>query len=104
MFVNWKGMFLYSPDISCALAATGGLAALTGLLRVVKAGRAPPASLGGPHPHQRRAAHPQPGRLARSQLIALAAPTWWTPTLLLRRGGSHAALWAALAGDAELVA
>ena len=38
------------------------------------------------------------------QLIALAAPTWWTPILLLRRGGSHAALWAALAGDAELVA
>jgi len=38
------------------------------------------------------------------QLITPAAPTWWTPILLLRRGGSHAALWAPLAGDAELVA
>ncbi len=38
------------------------------------------------------------------QLIALAAPTWWTPILLFRRGGSHPALRAALAGDAELVA
>ena len=38
------------------------------------------------------------------QLIALAAPTWWTPIPLLRRGGSHPALWAALAGNAELVA
>jgi ABC-type protease/lipase transport system fused ATPase/permease subunit len=38
------------------------------------------------------------------QLIALAAPTWWTAILLVRRDGSHAALWAALAGDAELVA
>jgi hypothetical protein len=31
-----QGMFLYSPDISCALTGIGGLAALTGLLRVVK--------------------------------------------------------------------
>jgi hypothetical protein len=38
------------------------------------------------------------------QQIVLAAPTWWTPILLLGRGGSYAALWAALAGDAELVA
>jgi len=38
------------------------------------------------------------------QPIALAAPAWWTPILLLRRGGSHAAPWAASAGDADLVA
>jgi hypothetical protein len=42
MFVNWKGMFLYSPDISCALTAIGGLAALTGLLRVARARRSLP--------------------------------------------------------------
>lgn len=35
--VNWKGLFLYAPDMSCALAGIGGLSALTGLLRVVKA-------------------------------------------------------------------
>lgn len=40
--VNWKGMFLYGPDLSCALTAIGGLAALTGLLRVVKARRSLP--------------------------------------------------------------
>jgi hypothetical protein len=38
------------------------------------------------------------------QLIALAASTWWTPILLVGRGGSYAALWAVLAGDAELIA
>jgi hypothetical protein len=37
--VNWKGLFLYGPDMSCALAAIGGLSALTGLLRVIKAGQ-----------------------------------------------------------------
>ncbi len=37
--VNWKGLFLYGPDMSCALAAIGGLSALTGLLRVIKTGR-----------------------------------------------------------------
>jgi len=36
--VNWKGLFLYGPDMSCALAGIGGLSALTGLLRVVIAG------------------------------------------------------------------
>ncbi len=35
--VSWKGMFLYGPDISCALTGIGGLAALTGLLRVARA-------------------------------------------------------------------
>jgi len=35
--VNWKGLFLYGPDMSCALAGIGGLCALTGLLRVIKA-------------------------------------------------------------------
>jgi CubicO group peptidase (beta-lactamase class C family) len=35
--VNWKGLFLYGPDMSCALAGIGGLSALTGLLRVIKA-------------------------------------------------------------------
>ena len=35
--VNWKGLFLYGPDMSCALATIGGLSALTGLLRVIKA-------------------------------------------------------------------
>ena len=34
--VNWKGLFLYGPDMSCALAGIGGLSALTGLLRVIK--------------------------------------------------------------------
>jgi len=34
--VNWKGLFLYGPDMSCALAAISGLSALTGLLRVIK--------------------------------------------------------------------
>jgi hypothetical protein len=38
------------------------------------------------------------------QLIALAASTWWTPHPAGRAGGSYAALWAVLAGDAELVA
>lgn len=51
--VNWKGMFLYGPDLSCALTAIGGLAALTGLLRVVKARR----SLPGQPPARRAAAH-----------------------------------------------
>ena len=45
--VNWKGLFLYGPDMSCALAGIGGLSALTGLLRVIKAGQSvrsrPPA-------------------------------------------------------------
>ena len=45
--VNWKGLFLYGPDMSCALAGIGGLSALTGLLRVIKTGqsarRRPPA-------------------------------------------------------------
>ena len=36
--VNWKGLFPYGPDMSCALAGIGGLSALTGLLRVIKAG------------------------------------------------------------------
>lgn len=35
--VNWKGLFLYGPDMSCALTAIGGLSAHTGLLRVMKA-------------------------------------------------------------------
>jgi len=34
--VNWKGLFLYGPDMSCALAGIGGLSALTGILRVIK--------------------------------------------------------------------
>jgi CubicO group peptidase (beta-lactamase class C family) len=34
--VSWKGLFLYGPDMSCALAAIGGLSALTGLLRVIR--------------------------------------------------------------------
>ncbi len=37
--VNWKGLFLYGPDMSCALAGIGALSALNGLLRVIKAGR-----------------------------------------------------------------
>jgi len=37
--VNWKGLFLYGPDMSCALAGIGGLSALTGLLRVIKTGQ-----------------------------------------------------------------
>jgi len=37
--VNWKGLFLYGPDMSCALAGIGGLSALTGILRVIKAGQ-----------------------------------------------------------------
>ena len=45
--VNWKGLFLYGPDMSCALAGIGGLSALTGLLRVIKIGQSarsrPPA-------------------------------------------------------------
>ena len=45
--VNWKGLFLYGPDMSCALAGIGGLSALTGLLRVIKTGQSvrsrPPA-------------------------------------------------------------
>ena len=39
--VNWKAMFLYGPDVSYALTAIGGLAALTGILRIAKAARAP---------------------------------------------------------------
>jgi hypothetical protein len=39
--VNWKGMFLYGPDVSYALTAIGGLATLTGVLRIAKAARAP---------------------------------------------------------------
>ncbi len=38
--VNWKGMFLYGPDVSYALTGIGGLAALTGLLRTAKTARA----------------------------------------------------------------
>jgi len=38
--VNWKGLFLYGPDMSCALAGIGGLSALTGLIRVIKAVKA----------------------------------------------------------------
>jgi hypothetical protein len=38
--VGWKGMFLYGPDVSYALTAIGSLAALTGLVRIAKAGRA----------------------------------------------------------------
>lgn len=34
--VNWKGLFLYGPDMSCALAGIGGVSALTELLRVMK--------------------------------------------------------------------
>jgi hypothetical protein len=45
--VNWKGLFLYGPDMSCALAGIGGLSALTGLLRVIQTGQSvrsrPPA-------------------------------------------------------------
>jgi len=37
--VNWKGLFLYGPDMSCALAGIGALSALTGLLRVITAGQ-----------------------------------------------------------------
>ncbi len=37
--VKWKGLFLYGPDMSCALAGIGALSALNGLLRVIKAGR-----------------------------------------------------------------
>jgi CubicO group peptidase (beta-lactamase class C family) len=36
---NWKGLFLYGPDMSSALLAIGGLSALTGLIRGAKAGR-----------------------------------------------------------------
>ena len=36
--VNWKGLLRYGPDMSWALAGIGGLSALTGLLRVIKAG------------------------------------------------------------------
>ncbi len=32
----WKGLLLYSPDMSCALTRIGGLSALTGLLRMIK--------------------------------------------------------------------
>ena len=50
--VNWKGLFLYGPDMSCALAAIGGLSALTGLLRVIKieqsARSRPPTRQSGP--------------------------------------------------------
>ena len=35
--VKWKGLLLYGPDMSCALAAISGLYALAGLLRVIKA-------------------------------------------------------------------
>ncbi|HTX07724.1 MAG TPA: serine hydrolase domain-containing protein [Solirubrobacteraceae bacterium] len=35
--VNWKGLLLYGPDMSCALAGIGGLSALTGVFRVMKA-------------------------------------------------------------------
>jgi hypothetical protein len=40
--VNWRGLFLYGPDVSCALAGIGGLPALTGLLRAAKAARSLP--------------------------------------------------------------
>jgi len=40
--VNWKGLFLYGPDMSYALAGIGGLAALAGLLRIAKATRSLP--------------------------------------------------------------
>ncbi len=41
--VNWKGLVLYGPDMSCALAGIGGLSALTGLLRVIKTGQSVPS-------------------------------------------------------------
>lgn len=40
--VNWKGLFLYGPDMSYTAAGIGGLAALTGLLRAAKAARSLP--------------------------------------------------------------
>lgn len=55
--VNWKGLFLYGPDMSCALAAIGGLSAITGLLRMIKAGRSVrrrPPTRRMPAPAQRR--------------------------------------------------
>jgi CubicO group peptidase (beta-lactamase class C family) len=74
--VNWKGLFLYAPDMSYALAGIGGLSALTGLLRMIKAGRSvrsrPPArqiparpGAGNHRPSagsQADIAHPLPGR------------------------------------------
>jgi len=42
--VNWKGLFLYGPDMSWALVGIGGLSALTGLLRVIK-GHSPSSSV-----------------------------------------------------------
>ena len=53
--VNWKGLFLYGPDMSCALAGIGGLCALTGLLRVIKAVKA---------------GHPVPSRTPARQMPA----------------------------------
>jgi hypothetical protein len=46
--VNWKGLFLYGPDMSCALAGIGGLSALTGILRVMKAIKAGHPARGRP--------------------------------------------------------
>ena len=50
--VNWKGLFLYGPDMSCALAGIGGLSALTGLLRVIKALKAEHSVRGRPPARQ----------------------------------------------------
>jgi len=46
--VNWKGLFLYGPDMSCALAGIGGLSALTGILRVIEAIKAGHPARGRP--------------------------------------------------------
>jgi CubicO group peptidase (beta-lactamase class C family) len=59
--VNWKGLFLYGPDMSCALAAIGGLSALTGLLRVIKATNAGHPVRGRP-PTRQMPARPGTGR------------------------------------------
>jgi hypothetical protein len=58
--VGWKGLFLYGPDVSCALAGIGGLAALTGLLRAAKAA----LSLPGRHPSRQLPGPAETGDLA----------------------------------------